>query len=599
MRRATTSDVLRRIANQFRAGRHPLVTGLVGDLVLLQGETIRLPEAVERLASSSFDVVLRVDAADGLCVVKGAEQMEQLVVPHDDGRAGQAGEPTTTLRAALAQSDFSVCTIVDQAGIFLQDPAFHDQPDRGRVATLQLALREAAQHGGGYRNTCVLLASDVRGIPAVLLAGSDDVALIEAPAPSAAERGAVLSSLLPEMSDADRLEDDAARDATVDQLCALTDGDSMRTLVSLGAYSAQSRRSVLDPRALVAHHRLGDRPDHWGHLDMDACQRTLEESVFGQDVAVDAVMGVLAAGRLGLDFSGDAFAAERPPRGILFFLGPTGVGKNTMAKALAEAVFADPEAYVAFDMATFAQEHAAERLTGAPPGYVGFGEGGELTNALIRRPNSVVLLDEIEKAHPRVLDRFLSIFDSGRITDGQGRVTYFGDAIFVATSNIGSDALARLVAEQGENVSYDAVRSTAIASMRAFCERIDRPEFFGRIEPGVVAFDILRDEALARIVRHLVATVAFRNGPRLDIDEPSAIAMARSILADPDQSSLGGRQVRNVLQRHLRQLAVWLATGDRAAAEVVHVRFADDAMFASVDGGAEELVRGRRQRADS
>ena len=186
-------------------------------------------------------------------------------------------------------------------------------------------------------------------------------------------------------------------------------------------------------------------------------RETLGRRLRGQDEAVERSLDIVVRSVMGLS---GAQASEQPskPRGVLFFAGPTGVGKTELAKALTELIFGDERAYIRFDMSEFAAEHAAERLTGAPPGYLGHDAGGELTNAVRKQPFSLILFDEIEKAHPRVMDKFLQILDDGRLTDGSGSTVYFSEAVIVFTSNLGLKVMNdRGIVEQ--NVTADMPRT--------------------------------------------------------------------------------------------------------------------------------------------
>ena len=156
----------------------------------------------------------------------------------------------------------------------------------------------------------------------------------------------------------------------------------------------------------------------------------------GQRPAVTKTIDILMRSVMGLT-GAQARASGNRPRGVLFFAGPTGVGKTELAKTLTQLIFGDERAYIRFDMSEFAEEHTGARLLGAPPGYIGYDAGGELTNAVREKPFSVVLFDEIEKAHPRILDKFLQILEDGRLTDGRGETAYFSEAILVFTSNLG------------------------------------------------------------------------------------------------------------------------------------------------------------------
>jgi energy-coupling factor transporter ATP-binding protein EcfA2 len=609
-----TSRALQHVANELRGGRHPLVTGSVGDLVLLEGEPWPLADALAHMGRGPFDVVLRINAVDAITVCHGEAAYGSITPdrsdPANEGAAsgsepererrlrllrdrtgGTGDDPVTVIRRCLAQSERRVLVIVEQADILLQDPAHHDQPDRDRIARLQLAMREA-QRAGRYRNTCILLASRIEAVPSVFLAGTEEVGVVDLMPATRAERAHLLRSAIGQMHGADELTTDAARAALADEIASLTEGATLRSLESLVTFSVAARLSVLQPRELVDRHRFGDRPDLWEHLRplLGACRAELDDHVFGQPAAIDAVMDALAAAALGLDLSGNPLGAEGQPRGLLWFVGPTGVGKSELAKAIARAVFRDPEAYVRLDMSTFGEEHSAERLLGAPPGYVGFEQGGQLTNAVRARPNAVILLDEIEKAHPKVIERLMSIFEDGRVTDAQGRVTYFGETIIIATSNEGAKDLTDLLQREGEAVTYEQVRAVSIDAVRRAFERRERPEIFGRIEAGVVAFDVLRPDMIDQIAAKFARAATFRTGPLLDVDVSSTCQMARLALADPSARALGGRQVRNVIQRQIRSLASWMAHHDHLAASHVAVHFEGTDLYASIDGAPAVLV---------
>ena len=188
----------------------------------------------------------------------------------------------------------------------------------------------------------------------------------------------------------------------------------------------------------------------------------IEERVRGQRPAVTKTIDILMRSVMGLT-GAQARASGNRPRGVLFFAGPTGVGKTELAKTLTQLIFGDERAYIRFDMSEFAEEHTGARLLGAPPGYIGYDAGGELTNAVREKPFSVVLFDEIEKAHPRILDKFLQILEDGRLTDGRGETAYFSEAILVFTSNLGIYGRGRARPARAERVARRSARSRRVA----------------------------------------------------------------------------------------------------------------------------------------
>jgi ATP-dependent Clp protease ATP-binding subunit ClpB len=253
----------------------------------------------------------------------------------------------------------------------------------------------------------------------------------------------------------------------------------------------------------------------------------------GQDEAVAAVANAVRRSRAGL---GD----PRRPLGVFLFVGPTGVGKTELAKALAASLFDDEGMLVRIDMSEYMEKHAVSRLVGAPPGYVGYEEGGQLTEAVRRRPYSVVLFDEIEKAHPDVFNLLLQVFDDGRLTDGQGRTVDFKNTVLIMTSNVGSGRLADTLTQTDTELKRD---------MQLDLRAAFRPEFLNRID-AIVPFHRLGSAHLARIVEIQLAELRGRLAARKVSLELSPAALQR--LADEGlDAAFGARPLKRVIQSEL------------------------------------------------
>ncbi|MDE3005916.1 MAG: ATP-dependent chaperone ClpB [Gemmatimonadota bacterium] len=286
----------------------------------------------------------------------------------------------------------------------------------------------------------------------------------------------------------------------------------------------------------------------------------LGERVIGQSEAIVAVSNAVRRSRAGLQ-------DPNRPVGSFIFLGPTGVGKTETAKALAEFIFDDERALVRIDMSEYMEKHAVARLIGAPPGYVGYDEGGQLTEAVRRRPHAVVLFDEIEKAHPEVFNVLLQILDDGRLTDAQGRTVDFRNVIVLMTSNIGSQD----ILEAGQEGAWEDVQDR----VRGQLHRHFRPEFLNRVD-DIVVFRPLSQEELRRIVDIQLAGVvklASEVGVELDVSNE-----ARSFLADAGFDPVfGARPLKRAIQRSLQdQLAMLLLDEEIAEGTTVDVNVADD-----------------------
>ncbi len=296
------------------------------------------------------------------------------------------------------------------------------------------------------------------------------------------------------------------------------------------------------------------------HLEQELAQR-----VVGQKQAVTAVADAVRRSRAGL---GD----PNRPTGSFIFLGPTGVGKTETARALAEFLFDDERAMVRLDMSEYMEKHSVARMIGAPPGYIGYEEGGQLTEAVRRRPYSVVLFDEIEKAHPDVFNVLLQILDDGRLTDSQGRVVDFRNSVIIMTSNIGSGH----IVEAGET-SWDRVEERVREELR----RHFRPEFLNRVD-DIIVFRPLTREDLERIVdlqlAHLADLLTKRN-LRLEVTPE-----ARALLAEQGYDPVyGARPLKRVIQRELQ---------NRIAKELLEGKFKEgDTVRAERDGASLQLSR--------
>jgi ATP-dependent Clp protease ATP-binding subunit ClpA len=249
------------------------------------------------------------------------------------------------------------------------------------------------------------------------------------------------------------------------------------------------------------------------------------------------------------------------------------VGKTELAKRITHLVFGDENAYVRFDMSEFAAEHSEARLIGSPPGYEGHGEGGELTNAVRQKPFCLVLFDEVEKAHPRILDKFLQILSDGRLTDGSGDTVHFGEAIIVFTSNLGVQEL-----QEGAPVptGHELESSVKKAIEHEFAVTINRPELLGRIGDNIVVFDYIDPDTArqlaARFIDNVVARAAEQNGLQLTLGDAVREDITALAVADLSKGGRGiGRTVESVLVNPLSRALFDLpeATASATVTELV------------------------------
>jgi ATP-dependent Clp protease ATP-binding subunit ClpB len=299
-------------------------------------------------------------------------------------------------------------------------------------------------------------------------------------------------------------------------------------------------------------------------------EQALHQRVVGQAEAVAAVANAIRRSRAGL-------SDPNRPIGSFLFLGPTGVGKTELCKALAAFLFDTDEAMVRIDMSEYGERHSVARLIGAPPGYVGYEEGGQLTEVVRRRPYSVILLDEVEKAHPEVFNVLLQVLDDGRLTDGQGRTVDFRNAVVVMTSNLGSSLIQEMMGKDGTQSDYSAIKEGVMAVVSTHF----RPEFINRIDEAVV-FRPLGSEQIRAIAGIQVQRVAQRlaeRNIRIEFSDAALDHLARSGF-DP---VYGARPLKRAIQSLVENpLARQLLDGQFSAGDRIRVDYREpDLSFTS------------------
>jgi len=317
-------------------------------------------------------------------------------------------------------------------------------------------------------------------------------------------------------------------------------------------------------------------------------EERLHERIKGQDEAIRAISDAIRRGRSGLK-------DPRRPIGSFIFIGPSGVGKTELAKALAEFMFDDEDALVRIDMSEYREQHTVSRLFGAPPGYVGYEEGGQLTEAVRRRPYRVILFDEIEKAHPEVWNSLLQIMDDGRLTDGQGHIVDFRNSVLIMTSNLGTEFVRKAGSLGFLQRSDDSEERAAQEKIEKALKTTFRPEFLNRVDE-IITFSELSREQMHEIVDLQMLEVEERlseHGLSVELTEP-----ARNWLADVGYDpSFGARPLRRALQKHIESpLSVSLLSGEFSSGDTILVdvdKDNDKLIFSSVSEGipAENVSR--------
>lgn len=392
-------------------------------------------------------------------------------------------------------------------------------------------------------NVIILITQKISNIPTAYYINSSVVSTINIPLPGRNERDLFLRSNLSMLSVLDNINTDNVK---YNDLVDTLDGFTLKDISQIIKMSKQE--SPKNFKELINTYKYGEKTSPWEELSREKLLKIterLKERVKGQDDAIDKIKDVIIRAYTG--FSGLQHSSnQKKPKGSLFFVGPTGVGKTELAKSLAEFLFGDENACIRFDMSEFNHEHSDQRLVGAPPGYVGYEEGGQLTNKIKERPFSVLLFDEIEKAHGKILDKFLQILEDGRLTDGKGETVYFSESIIIFTSNIGAGEISP---SEGDK---DKVAGKFIAKVENhFINELGRPELLNRIgKSNIVPFNFIEDnEIFIQIAKSKLAPIKTFTKERYKVDlEFEDEEQALLAIAKASGVSNGGRGLINIIE---------------------------------------------------
>ncbi len=406
----------------------------------------------------------------------------------------------SAIRVAMKNEEHSIAVVINMAGQLMSSPEHLGDQEIEYLTTLFLAAKEAAEAPissvqGWTSNLLIMVTNKVHELPTWFYRYAPFVRSVEIELPDERLRKSLFQTHANYYQDWNQLEEDD-REKLLLRLLQRTEGMSCMELD--GILTAAEGLPVHSIEEQIYSYRHGKKENPWMEINGERVKKiaeALSSEVLGQEKAVASVRDVIIRATTGL--AGIQHSSGTRPRGVLLFAGPTGVGKTEMAKVMAREIFGTEEAMLRFDMSEYSQSHSDQRLLGAPPGYVGYDAGGELTNAVKSKPFSILLFDEIEKANPTILDKFLQILDDGRMTDSRGETVYFTECLIVFTSNIGMNPGIADEDHAEQDLSYVELERKVRQALRENW----RPEFINRIGQNVIVFDYIREKEAEAILQ--------------------------------------------------------------------------------------------------
>lgn len=479
---------------------------------------------------------------------------------------GKSNSATSLVRTAVSQNKQPIAIIMNLASRYITSPDNIDQAEVDSFTNLLLASMEGKDvrtPNGTLKNLVIMIVNKVNDVPAWFYLDNPNVKTISIGTPAKEEREALIKGEnFSSFFAADVFDEDYPYyekhpdelEKIQDRFIGLTEGFSFTEINGLRRLCKNEKAHIRQMSSVIDLYRYGIKENPWDSLDVKELKTAKEDfqrRVKGQDFAIVKTLDVVKRAVTGM--AGLQSSSHAKPKGILFFAGPTGTGKTETAKTLAEKLFGDESCCIRFDMSEYSQSHSDQKLLGAPPGYVGYEAGGQLTNAVKENPFSILLFDEIEKAHPSIFDKFLQILEDGRMTDGQGNTVYFSECIIIFTSNLGiytRNEMGIREANVTPDMPYPEVQQKVRQAIEDYFKlELGRPEILNRIGENIVVFDFIRPEVAKQIldaqVIKIIKNMATEKGIELIISEKAKSVLVSKAL---DNLANGGRGIGNIVE---------------------------------------------------